>query len=234
MRHTLLYTTFLLLITNTTMGQNKVPQNSTLSLSIVPTELFNPWDGSAVRMALEYSLSKRLSVTLDGGSYLHHQPDFPDWSQKNNINGFIFRPMIKYYGQGGQFRRKHRKYIGEYEGQYIGMEFLYKRQTYDRDDSIATATTPAYDKIYRMSRNVTGLNFIWGDKIIYRSRIIFEYYVGAGVRYIHSTNNLSSIEENGLLTGENHGDIIGSVMRATGSYYAPGISIGLKIGYKLL
>ena len=142
--------------------------------------------------------------------------------------------MIKYYGQGRQFRRKHRKYIGEYEGQYIGMEFLYKRQTYDRDDSVATATTPAYDKIYRMSRYVTGLNFIWGDKIIYRSRIIFEYYLGAGVRYIHSTNNLSSIEENGLLTGENHGDIIGSVMRATGSYYAPGISIGLKIGYKLL
>ena len=204
---------------------------SKIAVYITPTAWLDPWDGCSTRTGLEYSLTRKVAVCLDGAVYFHNQPAT---YLKNDINGYMIRPMIKYYTDRSRFYTPHKKFKGAYTGDYLAVEFLFKHQTFNRDDSIVINNAPPFDKVYTIDRYAIGINVLYGEAITYRSGLIVDYYGGVGFRFKHSTSSLPPDLENGILAGENHGDLIGDAERAIGNNYLPVLFFGIKIGYRLL
>jgi hypothetical protein len=201
-----------------------------LSVNITPTGWVDPWDGTCTRMAIEYFFSKNRSLSLDGGIYLRDQPDF---SLKKNARGFEIRPMVKIID--GSLRRIRKRPFGKCAaGEYLGIELLFKHQVFDRDDSISIGSGTIYDKWYTIDRYVGGVTCMWGQYVVLKCGVILSYYVGGGVRFKHSTSNLPDAEEKGILTGEGHGDLIGGAERSVGNFVSPSITLGVKIGYRVI
>ena len=202
-----------------------------LALYITPTAWLDPWDGCSTRTGMEYSLTPDLSICIDGAIYFHSQPAI---CLKNDINGYMIRPMMKYYVHRQRQYTAHNKFKGTYIGKYFAAELIFKHQVFNRDDSIVINYAPPFDKVYTINRYASGVNFMYGEAITYKWGLIVDYYLGAGFRFKHSTSSLSPTLENGILAGENHGDVIGDAERATGNNYLPVLFFGIKIGYRLL
>ena len=213
-------------------AQTETPSTGKLSINVIPSAWFDPWDGSCARFGVEFKVAKDISCSLDGGKYFHEQPK---WTLKQNINGFEIRPMLKQYFKIDRryHKDKHKAYLNGYKGDYGAVELIFKHQIFQYEDSIQITNGPRYDKWYSINRYVAGATLIYGEDIAFK-KLIVGYYVGLGIRYRHSTSNLSDVEKNGLLTGEGHGDLIGFYERSTGNQVLPILTLGLKIGMSIL
>jgi hypothetical protein len=204
-----------------------------LAIYIPPTAWLDPWDGSSTRTGLEYSLSKKIAICFEGGVYF---PDQPAWIEpiKSDVNGYIIRLMAKQYIQHKRFYTTRKKYKWAHVNCYVAAEVMFKHQTFNLNDSILINNAPPFNKVYTINRYAAGVNVMYGEAITYKWGLIVDYYGGVGFRFKHSTSSLPPALENGILTGENHGDLIGDAERAIGNNYLPVLFAGIKIGYRLL
>jgi len=168
--------------------------------------------GFSYRVGTEFKIHNNISAYIEYGKY------FPSTEKRN---GDLFKAEIKFY------KNKERS-----TGGYFSIEYLYKNVTFNFADSIAIPSTSRYEKDYIIHKEISCLTLKWGNLTVYKSKLVFEYYGGFGVRYYSNAyNNLTPLENQYILTGENHGDLVGDALRSVGTFWAPNINVGIKIGY---
>jgi hypothetical protein len=169
--------------------------------------------GLSYRIGVEIKIHRNISTSLEAGKYFCYDND--------HRKGEIIRTELKYYGNDH-----------ECTGNYFSVEYLYKNVTFNFVDSFAIPAQPRYEKEYKLHKEISCLTFKYGELSSFYKRFIFEWYVGAGLRFYSSAyNDLSADENRYVLTGEGHGDIIGNAIRYVGRHLIPNLNAGIKIGY---
>jgi hypothetical protein len=212
------YIILLLACTYTAEAQETSAGDNLLSIKTTPTAFIDIYGGYSYRLGLEAKLHHNIAAAIEYGRYYN----IGNTGIKIDPKGFIVKPEWRVYLNNKQ----------QTTGSYISLEYMYKKIVYDYKDSIRMPLTPVFQKQYTIHKNVQALAIKYGELKVYRNRFIFEWYAGAGIRWINGYNSLSEQENDGLLTGENHGDMIGDGQRAIDGLY-PHISLGFKIGYSI-
>ena len=111
---------------------------------------------------------------------------------------------------------------------------MYKNISFDYVDSIRIAPKPTYEKRYTIYKEISCVTFKWGELTVYDNNFLFEWYAGVGFRFYTCGHNTLSDEENkGVLTGEGHGDLVGSGQRVNAPFWFPNLNLGFKVGYMI-
>ncbi|WP_333809220.1 hypothetical protein [Flavobacterium sp.] len=196
------------------LAQNK---ENNFIVTLAPLALIDIYDGASVRIGSEIKLHQNVSFGLEGGSYLTYLK-----STKINPNGYLIRPIVKYY------LNKQNCF-----GKYIALEYQYKNQTYEMRDSIRMEAD-TYEKQYGMKRIIHSAVFKYGNLKNIGENFLLEWYCGIGIRHIRSFSNLTGEESDGILTGE-EGDcpIQEDIIRLTGTRIFPDFRLGIKLGFRL-
>jgi hypothetical protein len=189
-------------------------------ISISPGGFIDYKDGSSIRLSADARVYKNIALSIEAGFYTSFGNVF---SYKTDPRGFLIKPCIKVY-----FDKKS-------NGGYIGLEYQYKRQTYTEYDSIDISRTSRYGKTYGITRYVNCINAKYGELKNITKRIIWEWYVGAGIRFFNSFTDLSQDEYDGILRGESRYNTTGGgySARVIGRHVYPNITIGIKLGVRL-
>jgi uncharacterized protein DUF3575 len=184
-----------------------------------PLAFIDPYGSYSYRLGAEFKLINNTAFSFELGKYY-------DLGQKKDLKikpkGFIIRPEIKVY------LNKFKLSVGP----FVSLDFFYKKIDFEYKDSIRLPSMQPYETQYSIWKEVYSINVRTGNLIVYKNRIAVEWYVGAGIRYIKGRNSLSSEENDNILTGENHGDLIGTGQRAVSGLW-PNVTIGFKIGYSI-
>lgn len=180
-----LFVVFILVYSGASAQNTAMPHDGLL-LTVSPLAFADIFAGASYRLGAEFSLRNNISLAIGGGEYLKYLN-----AQKINPTGYTFKPAIKYY------LNKNR--IG---GRYIALECQYKNQHFEFRDSMAVGTV-RFERQYPMHRIVNALSIKYGDLINFGSRFIFEWYCGAGLRYIQSQSKLTMAELDAILTEPN-------------------------------
>jgi hypothetical protein len=187
------------------------------ALKTSPLAFIDPYGSYSYRLGMECKLVKNFAFSIEAGKYYNVGGRF---QVKINPQGFIIRPEIKWYMNTDKLSA----------GDYMSLDFFYKKIDFDYKDSLQFYPSPAYQKQYSIWKEVYSANVRYGVLVVHRNKIITEGYVGVGIRYITGHNSLTPDENDHILTGENHGDVIGAGQRAISGLY-PNVTAGFKIGY---
>ena len=190
-----------------------------ICLKTSPLAFIDPWGGYSYRIGAEFKIIHNTAFSIELGSYHGFGKKL---DVKIHPQGYIIRPEFKVY------LNKHRLSVGR----YISLDCFYKKINFDFLDSIRLPSTPIFQKQYTIWKEIYGINGRIGFLNVYKKKFILEWYFGAGVRIINGHNSLSPTEDDNVLTGENHGDLIGDGQRAIHGIW-PNLTIGLKIGYNI-
>jgi hypothetical protein len=217
--HAVFIFTFLITVTSygqtidTTLIDNKI------CIKTSPLAFIDPYGSYSYRLGMEFKLIHNTAFSFELGKYygLGKKLDV-----KIHPRGFIIRPEIKYY------LNKYKLSVGP----FLSLDFFYKKINFDYEDSIHLPSTATFQKQYSIWKEVYSINARIGSLIVHKKKLIVEWYVGGGVRFIKGHNSLSPDENEHILTGENHGDIIGDGQRAVSGVW-PNLTIGFKIGYSI-
>ena len=193
-------------------------------IAFSPAALIDFADGSSVRISADARLYKGIAIFTEAGFYT----SLSDIFSKPDAKGIIIKSGLKVY--------LNKKKICN--GPYIGLEYQYKHQTYTESDRIDTSrTTPSYVKIYGMTRYVNCINARYGELKNITNRIIWEWYVGAGLRFFNSFTDLPQDEYDAILRGEEYhnsaDNMSGYQARVLGHHIYPNITAGIKLGVRL-
>ncbi|MCD6067172.1 MAG: hypothetical protein K0S33_1998 [Bacteroidetes bacterium] len=200
-----------LLAKNIRSGDNR------LWLKFAPLALADPYGGNCFRGGIEAKLYRNIAFSAEAGGYIPN-----GLAGISNVNGLILRPEVKLY------LNKEGKTIGN----YASMEYIYKDSRFDMTDSIQGL--PKYEKTYRMHRKAQAVLLKWGKQYVHGNRFVFDFHFGGGVRRITGSSDLSDIEQSNIVSGEGHGGILYSLVRTTDTYYAPQLTVGFKLGLRIL
>lgn len=201
------------MIFNISFCQSKYPNSDEkLVLTASIPALFDPYDGSSLRLGLEFPLSDKNKVSLEAGKY------FSDFTSiKKNIKGNILNPSIKFYFT---------------EREATSIEYLFKDFSFDTQDSIKVDNINI-NKTYRIHRKVHGIALKYYYRQYLFKNLFYEFYAGLGIRYIISRSNLTPLENQNRLDDELHGSTqIENEINRTGNFIRPNIQCGVKLGYK--
>jgi hypothetical protein len=217
-----LFTTIMMLLhTKFATSQVNLLFDNKFCLKLSPIALIDIYGGSSVRIGAEAKLYKNIATALDISKYYQFKlGSFA--SNMENTTGFSIRPEIKIYLNN----------IQKTNGDFLAVEYFYKKMAFDFSDSIKLATNVSYFKEYAIHKNISGINLKYGELQIFNSNLILEWYVGGGVRFTSGYNTLTKQEADNIVTTEESGHN-GLIM-----FYERGIfkvlfnvSVGLKIGY---
>lgn len=214
-------TTLFIAFTNICFAQHEIPIENKISIKTSPLSLIDPFGGYSYRIGTEFKISRNIAATIEYGRYFSIGKS-DKINLKLNTRGFIIKPELKMY-------LNNRK---QTQGKYIALEFLFKKINFDYKDSIKLSSQPVFQKKYNIFKNIYCINAKYGKLNIYTNKFVFEWYIGIGLRFINGHTSLSKEESDGVLTGENHGDIIGKLQREISHIY-PNLNAGIKIGYLL-
>jgi hypothetical protein len=209
----LLASQFCLAQINTTIIDNKI------CIKTSPIALVDAWGGYSYRLGAEFKVIDNTAFSFELGKYYGLGQKL---SLKIHPNGFIIRPEIKCY-------------LNKYKlstGPYVSLDVFYKKINFDYTDSIHFSSTPTFEKQYSIWKDIYGINGKYGVLIVHKKKLVVEWYVGGGVRFIKGHNSLTAEEDKNVLTGEGHGDLISDGQRAIKGVW-PNIMIGFKIGYSV-
>lgn len=171
--------------------------------------------GLSYRLGTEFNIYKNITGGVEFGKYFSYQSE--------NRKGGILRAEIKLY-------RNNKKRAGD----FFSVEYLYKNTTFNFVDSFAVPAKPRYQKEYEIHKEISCLTLKWGNLSVYKKRFVYEWYLGVGVRYYsRAYNNLTNEENEHILVGEGHGDLVGHAIRLVGKRFTPNLNAGIKIGYLL-
>ncbi|HTL80974.1 MAG TPA: hypothetical protein VL651_04685 [Bacteroidia bacterium] len=147
---------------------------------LTPFDLFN---GGSVNLVVESFPVKRISVSPEMGFY------YP-------LNGLGFKNLRGW--RSGLEIRYYYKFLYDSigsEGQFIGIRYLHKGNSFDVTDSIDQGLSSSYLKSYHLTKSVDIADFVWGLRYQPWHGMEKEFYVGLGVRYKDATiDGLTSTE----------------------------------------
>ncbi|UPT70452.1 MAG: DUF3575 domain-containing protein [Flavobacterium sp. JAD_PAG50586_2] len=191
--------------------------DNNIIVTLSPLALADVFDGASVRLGTEVKLRRNISVAVEAGAYAGYLK-----STKIDPKGFLVRPSIKYYLNKQQC-----------SGRYLALEYQFKHQTFDMRDSIVIHAS-RFEKQYGMRRTIHSAVFKYGKLKNIGEKFVLEWYCGVGIRHIRSHSDLSTEEEDGILTGE-EGDcpIQEDIIRLTGTRIFPDFRVGIKVGLRL-
>jgi hypothetical protein len=186
-----------------------------LIVKIPVTSCLDLFGGLAYRAAAEFRLSEDFAVSLEVGKYYSYPGSL------SSIKGGLGKLELKYYLEGDAPW-----------GDYISAEYMYKNTTFNFTDSFAIPHKPRFEKEYTIHKEISCLTFKYGNLSVYKKRWIVEWYFGLGLRYYSKAyNNLSDDENEYMLTGEGHGDLVADGIRFTGPpKVLPNLVAGVKLG----
>lgn len=187
------------------------------SIKLNPLALIDPYGSYSYRIGSEFKIYRNFAFSIEVGKYFNYAKND---GIRDNVKGYIIKPEIKYY-------------INDYNltsGQYFSIEYQYKETSFNYTDSIKIAPQPTYSRDYKINKTLSVINLKFGQLKVYKNRFMYEWFLGAGVRFCKGYNSLSEIENKGILTGEGHGSDISWGQRNI-NYVLPNLTIGFKIGY---
>jgi hypothetical protein len=189
-------------------------QSNRLNIRFAPFSLIDFYNGSCYKGGMEIQMMKRYSVFVDAGGYVKNFNVF------KNYTGHIIEVGLKrYFHQDAELR-----------GPYFGLNFSYKDQAFDFEDSIPTLSGNQILK-YRTHKFVTCGNFIFGNSTVIRNRWFIDVYGGLGLR-VKQVN--SSAEKSQIDKGLAYGDSMSLYFIVTpGKFIYPNLHFGFRFGYRL-
>lgn len=190
-------------------------------VKITPSSFIDPYGGFSWRLGLEYNIGGNWAVCADYGTYFSYSKK-DNYISKTNTTGYFIRPQIKLY------LNQH----WPNEQDYLALEYLYKNTNFNYTDSIRMGPLPTYSKTYNIFKEISAITFKYGTVKNLKHRFIIEWYGGAGVRLVRGYNSLRPDEESHILTGEDHGNMIGAAIRDI-NVATINFSAGFIVGYRL-
>ena len=187
------------------------------SIKFNPLALVDPYGSYSFRIGSEVKIYKNYAMSIEVGKYFNYSTN--DGS-RDNVKGYIIKPEIKYYLYNDNLT----------SGNYFSLEYQYKETSFNYTDSIKIAPQPTYSKEYKINKTINVINIKFGQLKVYQKRFLYEWFVGAGIRFCKGYNSLSEIENNGILVGEGHSSDIRDAERSI-NYVLPNFTVGFKIGY---
>lgn len=193
--------------------QNKDDSSNKVCIKIAPLALIDIYSGSSYRIGTEFKLYKNFSLALEGGGYLKNYNGMKD------IKGYTFKTELKKYLKS--------KY--ENVGNYISLEYFYKRQSYNFSDSILIA--PYYYKAYNVNKYITCLTIKYGVMAVSKSNFILDVFVGVGIRF---KNVGCTLTEEEMKHRKDYNDSQSQpFMNGCDKVIYPNFDAGVKVGYRI-
>lgn len=192
-------------------GQDTI--DNKLCFKLAPLSLIDPYSGSSIRIGTEYKLKGRTSLYNEIGTY------FPSFNGLKNNNGIILKTEFKFYFNHDAMT----------SGSYISGELFYKYQSFSTWDTIQIK--PDYRQEYTVSKNVECFTIKFGAMEVYKNHLIFDFFIGAGVRVKQIKNTLTTDENNKIQSDGDYGTNLAIGMAGQSVY--PNIDMGIKIGYRI-
>ena len=187
--------------------------DSKLCLKFAPLSILGIYTGPSIRLGAEYKLKDT-------------------WSLYNELGYFIGN-------RGGiaKFELKH--YLDDWDknvGTYVSAELTYKYQHYQTSDTIAKINQAnlqiiRYEKNYSVTKHVECLTIKYGVMKVYKYGILFDAFVGLGIRLKQATSSLSYDENQNIKHSSDYGPNV--LTNKAGNSIYPNIDLGVKIGYRI-
>jgi hypothetical protein len=195
----------------------KIPGTDTKCwLKAAPLVLADLYGGNSFRGGVEFKVYRNIALSAIVGGFIPN-----GLSSGTNVHGVIIQPELKIY----------LNHSGRTVGDYISLEYIYKNNRFNMTDSIYGI--PDYETTYTMHKTAQAVLLKWGRQYVHGSHFVFDFNFGGGVRQINASADLSEAEQNHIMSGEGHGGVIYGVLRYTGLYYSPQITVGFKLGWKI-
>ncbi|HSY77596.1 MAG TPA: hypothetical protein VK890_12100, partial [Bacteroidia bacterium] len=141
-----------------------------------------------------------------------------------NVKGYVLKYEFKYY--------LNQEHISN--GYYVSIELFYKKESFNWQDTIHSPTP--YLTTYRLFKDIYSPNLKYGRMIVFKSRIIFDWYIGVGVRFKNTTSTLTPPQVNDLKYGINTSydpQDYDLTFYPGGKSIEPNFEAGFKVGYQL-
>jgi hypothetical protein len=202
----LVFISLLVTVCSYVFAQDSQVLHPPYSVYMMPTQLLNPTYSSGFTIGTEFRLCKPFSVSVEAGNFY--------------TNGFMSKVNLKYYLRsvfGGSSEWTY----------YLALEYAYKSQTYIVTDKYKDP--PASDIEYSVSKYVNAVHIKIGKIQNLKRRFYLDEYFGFGFRYRFVHNTLNGHEK--LLYHWNEG-FIDNITNSNAHRFSPGISLGVKIGFR--
>ncbi|WP_298140649.1 hypothetical protein [Flavobacterium sp.] len=197
---------------------NTYNSDSKLNVFIAPLPLIDVFDGSSIRLGVDFKVNRKFRAAIESGTYFSTIDAY-----KINPRGFIIKPEIKF-----------KVYENDHSKQFIGIEYQYKEQSYDFKDSISVVEGVNYEMQYKINRKMNCISLKCISLQNLSEKITFEYFFGIGIRFLRSKNNLSDEENDGILDDEIHGGTQAEYqIRPIGKINTVNLIAGIRFGYKI-
>jgi hypothetical protein len=216
---------FIILIsTKIVCGQKDSVVDNRFCINTAPLSFIDVFGGNSYRIGLEYKLYKNIAHSIEIGKYFNYSAKGFFTPLKINPQGFIIRTSLKYY-----LNKKSRTV-----GDYLSIEYLYKNITFDYLDSIRIKPNPVFQKQYTIHKEISAVTIKYGSTKIFKNRFVIDLYAGIGARFFtKGYSTLTPEEEAGVLTGENHDDLVGGGQRVYKDFWIPNLNAGIKLGFRV-
>ncbi len=194
-----------------------------LSIRLSPCALIDINDGPSLRAGLEYKLTDRIALFIDGKEYLHFSSN-SKWLAKTSVVGHAVIPGIKW------FITRHPE-ISDIKARYFQFWYAYKDQAYTFTDSIAVNSSHVF-RPFRMHQYSNSFSISYGEQTpIGKTHLLLDWYTGVGIRVFNSSSDLGGGEQ----AYDYHdwtGDLTFYPNTATGHRVYPSLLLGLIIAYR--
>lgn len=204
-----------LFLASLTYGQADSIQNTIVNnrfiIRIAPLALIDVYNSSNYKFGFEVQPFHRFAITGDFGGY------FKTFNLWKNCTGFNIDIGFRYYLNRHRLNQRF----------YIALNYFYKEQGFDHDDSIIDVPFT-----YRTEKFVTCSNVNFGWVKIYKKRLVLDLFAGLGIR-IKKVNSTVTHEE--LDKAKEYSDSQSLFFIVTpGKFIYPNLNIGMRIGLRII
>lgn len=182
-----------------------------IAIKAAPLSLLDIYSGSSYRGGIEFKIKSRVGFAFEAGGY------FKNFNGLSNIKGYILKSEIRYYFVEG-------------DGTYVGLEYLYKNQSYDTGDSIIDAFS--YYRDYHIDKKINCITLKGGAVTFFSKKFFVDYFFGIGIRFKNVFSDLSEYEK--LHRFYLNDSMSLPAQHRDGKRVVPNFDMGIKIGFKLL
>lgn len=198
-------------------GQSQIDtlKDIKLAVKLAPLATIDLVTKTSYRGGVEFKVSRNKSIYIEGGGF------FPNYNA-SNVKGFLIKIEPKVYFS----------YFGRCNGEFISVEYMFMKQSYDYTDSIKL--NGGYLKDYRINKTINCINLKFGKTIVFKRNFLIEWSFGLGARFKIANSTLTNEEaDNRYYGGDPAASMINQFNNKIGHRTALNISGGLKVGYRL-
>ncbi|TGD59482.1 DUF3575 domain-containing protein [Flavobacterium humi] len=208
---------FILLYTPFLFSQSNEGIDNDFCIKTNPLSLIDVYGSYSYRIGLETKIYKNFAFSAEVGNYFNYGKN--DGIRKNS-KGYIIKPEVKWYLNKN----------GKTNGDFVSLEYTYKDILFDWKDSIPAINNPNRVMDYRIQKKINCLTVKIGNLKAYSNNLIFEWFVGIGLRISKGKDSLTDEERNSIKAFD-ESEIANAQKNV--NYILPNLSLGIKIGYRL-